>query len=139
MTNFTAPGRHCRKTGHHAFSLLIAFAMLALLASCGGSDSDTVDEAVAIGCDPFVWPPVPATAEIVTAQLMSGGVTYQSITIPRAVYDGNAVGNSYDPTVIGGTHSISLLAVEAGGGRVHWSIFQFECPGTLDPTAGGLF
>lgn len=89
-------------------------------------------------CGSVVLPGLPDSAVSVTGQLIYGGVTYASETIPAAVYNALAAGETYDPSIIGDRHRVTIKGVDIDGNRVFRQSYKFNCSGDFDPTGGGF-
>lgn len=89
-------------------------------------------------CGSVILPGLPDSALSVTGQLIYGGVTYVSETIPAAIYGALAAGETYDPSIIGDKHVVRIKGEDADGNRVFKKTYKFDCSGDFDPTAGGI-
>lgn len=99
-----------------------------------GSD----DPDATYNCDSINLPSLPDGTTTVTGELVYGGTTYNSVTIPSSTYETYGEGQEFDPSIIGGKYKVKVEGKDSDGDTVKKKTYKFKCDGDFDPTAGGV-
>lgn len=83
-------------------------------------------------CESIVLPDAADGAVTVVGELITEGITYESVPIPVGVYEANAAGETYDPYTVGRKHRVKITSKDADGNVIGEKKYTFKCSGNPD-------